>query len=141
MFRKLLVGLAVTVAVLGTQVETARAEVKVLTSVTGAGVYPGYSVKPGIIKPVVGYYPGYAYPYYPAYPTVYPIYPTVPAYYYPTPVYTPVVPVISVVKYTVLYKASVYHPYAVYGSYSSHALAHGVADSLTASGYIAKVSH
>jgi len=139
MFRKLLVGLAVAVAVLGTQVETAKAEVKVLTSVTGAGVYPGYSVKPGVIKPVVGYYPGYAYyPTYPSYPAVYPTYP---AYYYPTPVYTPVLPVLSVVKYTVFYKASVYHPFAVYGSYSSHALAHGVADSLTASGYIAKVGH
>jgi hypothetical protein len=133
MFRKLLVGLAVTVVVLGTQVETAKAEVKVLTSATGGGVLPGYSVKPGVIKPVVGYYPAY-----PSYPAVYPTYP---AYYYPTPVYTPVVPVISVVKYTVLYKASVYHPFAVYGSYSSHALAHGVADSLTASGYIATVGH
>lgn len=123
MFRKLLVGLAVAVVVLGTQVETAKAEVKVLTTVTGAGVYPGYSVKPGIIKPVVGYYPGYAYPYYPA--------------YYPTPI----IPVLPVVKYTVFYKASVYHPFTVYGSYVSHSLAHEVADSLKAYGYIATVGH
>jgi len=124
MFRKLLVGLAVTVVALGTQVETAKAEVKVkvLTSVTGAGVVPGYTVKPGVITPVAGFYPSYSY------------YPTYPAYY-------PVIPVAPVHVYTVLYKAGVHHPFAVYGSYRSHSLAHEVADSLRAAGYHARVSH
>lgn len=78
-------------------------------------------------------------PVYPVYPT-YPTYPTYPGYpggvsYYPTPVQ----PICH--HYHVFYRHCYNEPWQLYGTFSSHALAHQVEHQLECKGYQAKVVH
>lgn len=85
---------------------------------------------------------GPAYPVTPGYPMYRPNYPVISGY----PVYRsnyPVYPVNPVIcpHYHVMFRASPFEPFRLYGTYGSHSLAHEVVDGLQLAGFPAYVVH